>query len=301
MTNFTTEPLVSVVIPTYNRAHLIGETIQSVIDQTYAKWEVIIVDDGSEDDTASVVARFAHEKIRYKRIAHTGRLGSVKSHGIEVATGDYIAFLDSDDLWRFDKLAVLISLSRQYPEASFIFSNVDQFGEGAVRPPDCENILSGDFFHAMVFEKKFNIYPSSFVFRKEALRAMGPMKEHLVINSEVDFFYRAAHRFKGVFTNERLASIRKHNQNTSSAMGFLTYTELIEIYTAFREERLITRKQYNGLAGVLYYTMGLDYYRKGRPKSAFATFLKSSLLQPGNWRGWARLLQVSPLALRSDE
>lgn len=295
------QPLVSIVLPTYNRAGLIGETIQSVIGQTYTHWELIVVDDGSEDDTESVVTGFAHNQIRYTRISHTGRLGAVRNCGIKLAKGDYIAFVDSDDLWRPDKLAFQLSLSRQYPQASFVFSNGNQFGDGAIIPPDWDTLFVGKFFKAMVFENKFCIYTSSFVFKKKVFEKIGPIKEHLVIDCDVDFFFRATYLFEGIFTNERLINIRKHSHNTSSNVSFLPYTELIEIYRSFYAEGWLTKTQHNMLAGAMYYKMARDLYKQRKRKSAFASFLKYNSLMPMNWKGWIRLLQTSPFALSSDD
>ena len=100
LTEFMKEvPLVSVIIPTYNRVHLIGETIQSVIDQSYTNWELIIIDDGSTDDSENVINEFNDNRIRYYTIQHCGILGKVRNVGLSHSKGDYIAFLDSDEIW----------------------------------------------------------------------------------------------------------------------------------------------------------------------------------------------------------
>ena len=117
------EIFVSVVVPTYNRAHLIGETIQSVIDQTYSNWELIIVDDGSEDDTKNIIDKFADKRIHYFAIDHCGIFGKVRNVGMQRANGDLIAFLDSDDLWKPNKLSFQLSLLKQDPDAGFIFGH----------------------------------------------------------------------------------------------------------------------------------------------------------------------------------
>lgn len=97
-------PKVSVVIPTYNRAHLISRAIQSVLDQTYQDFEIIIVDDGSTDNTEEIVKNFEIPKIKY--IRHNGNKGAsaARNTGIKASKGEYIAFQDSDDEWFPDKL-----------------------------------------------------------------------------------------------------------------------------------------------------------------------------------------------------
>ncbi len=98
-------PTVSVVIPTYDRADVLGRTIDSVLAQTHDDFELLVVDDASTDDTAAVVAR--REDPRLRRIAHGTNRGApaARNTGIEHATGEYVAFLDSDDAWRPRKLA----------------------------------------------------------------------------------------------------------------------------------------------------------------------------------------------------
>ena len=97
-------PIVSVIIPTYNRAHLVGRAIRSVLAQTFRDFELIVVDDSSTDDTEDVIGSFADPRIRYLR-HETNRGGATaRNTGIRVACGEYIAFLDSDDEWLPEKL-----------------------------------------------------------------------------------------------------------------------------------------------------------------------------------------------------
>jgi len=97
-------PTVSIIIPTYNREHLLGRAIQSVLDQTYQNFELIIVDDGSTDDTEKLVKSFNSEKIRYIRHGENKGPSAARNTGIQSAKGDYIAFQDSDDEWMPEKL-----------------------------------------------------------------------------------------------------------------------------------------------------------------------------------------------------
>jgi len=149
------EIFVSVVVPTYNRAHLIAETIQSVIDQTYSNWELIIVDDGSEDDTKNIVDKFKDKRIQYFAIDHCGIFGKVRNVGMQRAKGDVIAFLDSDDLWKPDKLSFQLSILKQDPDAGFIFGHSEQFGIGAIPPLPMEPFYSGNVFIPLLVEERF--------------------------------------------------------------------------------------------------------------------------------------------------
>lgn len=97
-------PTVSVVIPTYNRAHLVGRAIQSVLNQTYQDFEIIVVDDGSTDNTEEVVKSFNDPRIRYIRHDQNRGGSAARNTGIKMARGEYIAFQDSDDEWLPEKL-----------------------------------------------------------------------------------------------------------------------------------------------------------------------------------------------------
>lgn len=112
---------VSVLIPTYNRAHFIGATLTALLDQTHPPQEIVIVDDGSTDDTESVVAAFDHPAIRYIRRTNAG-CTAARQTALEHASCDWIAFCDSDDLWEPDRLALQARLIDLHP-VDFAFSN----------------------------------------------------------------------------------------------------------------------------------------------------------------------------------
>jgi glycosyltransferase involved in cell wall biosynthesis len=97
-------PLVSVIIPTYNHGRYLGRALQSVIDQTYTNWEAIVIDNHSTDNTDEVMASFASPHIKYLKIHNKGVIAASRNAGIFAANGDWVAFLDSDDWWTNDKL-----------------------------------------------------------------------------------------------------------------------------------------------------------------------------------------------------
>src|ERR1041384_7078965 len=98
------DPLVSVVIPTFNRARYLREAIDSVLNQTYPYWELIIVDDGSTDETQSTLETLADARVHVLRRPHEGNVARARNVGLEQAQGRYVAFLDSDDRWMPSKL-----------------------------------------------------------------------------------------------------------------------------------------------------------------------------------------------------
>jgi glycosyltransferase involved in cell wall biosynthesis len=100
----SSEPLISIIIPTYNHSRYLGRALQSIYDQTYGNWEAIIVDNHSTDDTCDVVKKFDDPRVSYLKIHNGGIIAASRNMGINAAKGNWIAFLDSDDWWSVDKL-----------------------------------------------------------------------------------------------------------------------------------------------------------------------------------------------------
>ena len=114
--------LVSIILPTYNRAEFIQRAIDSVLAQTYSNWELIVWDDGSTDNTAEIISAYQDERIRYFYDENHG-VSYARNRAIEVSKGKLIAFLDSDDEWRAGKLEDQIKAMLAFPEIEVLFSD----------------------------------------------------------------------------------------------------------------------------------------------------------------------------------
>ena len=104
-------PLVSVVIPSYNHARYIGQALRSVMEQTYSNWEVVVVDNHSEDNTEQIVIGFSDPRISLIKIRNNGVIAVSRNSGIKAARGDWVAFLDSDDWWKPNKMQACMNLA----------------------------------------------------------------------------------------------------------------------------------------------------------------------------------------------
>ncbi|MDB4008038.1 glycosyltransferase [Amylibacter sp.] len=118
-------PLVSVVIPTYNHAWCLGRAIQSVIDQTYKNWEIIIVDNNSTDNTSEIILNFTKEHITHLKIKNNGIIAKSRNKGIKSSRGEWIAFLDSDDWWEPYKLECLFERNLKDVDFSYHGLNIN--------------------------------------------------------------------------------------------------------------------------------------------------------------------------------
>jgi glycosyltransferase involved in cell wall biosynthesis len=207
------KPLVSVVIPVYNGERYLAEAIQSVLDQTYRNFEVIVVDDGSTDGSASVVKRYG-ETIRY---IHQSNGGVCKSRntGIAVAQGDYLAFLDQDDLWLPGKLAVQVAYLDSHPEVGAVYSQCEVKGKGWLR---------SSLYYAMpVKDDIFGIMSgtcllmTASMIRREVLRKIGGFDEALIGAGaeDIDLTIRLTQVAKIAYLPQILAVYRVHATNNS--------------------------------------------------------------------------------------
>jgi glycosyltransferase involved in cell wall biosynthesis len=216
---------ISVVIPTYNRAHLIRETIGTALAQTRPAHEIIIVDDGSTDATRETVDGLdcrTSAAIRYIRQENAGP-GAARNRGIREATGDWIALLDSDDLWIPDKLARQVEFLEGRPNLDFLFAHLSNFEEGdpADEPdiPDakvnkyCQSNASHlrEFFPQLL---RLNFIPtSSVVFRREAGLRVGPWREDLRCAEDYDWWLRWSLLFQCGFLDRLVERRRIHTGN----------------------------------------------------------------------------------------
>jgi glycosyltransferase involved in cell wall biosynthesis len=287
----TVNPLVSVIIPTYNRADLIGETVQSVLDQSYTNWELIIVDDGSTDNTASLIEQYHEDRIKYIQCDHIGIFGAVRNAGMRIAKGDYLAFLDSDDLWREDKLSITTSLLTEYDSAGFLFSNVRIFGNSTVDSPELEDFFIGDLLLPLLKDDRFIFYPSSLIFRREVFTRIGDMRDDLNFGTDIEYLYRMCKYYQGIFINTRLTSIRKHEQNSSSDFTIDVFKDNLDIVLGLRNEGCISGQDYRLIAAFYFYKMGLISLERNDGRSAMKYFFNYNQMNPLQIKGWIRLLQ----------
>ena len=171
--------MISVVIPLYNKEKQIAHTIQSVFNQTFQDFEVVIVDDGSTDESAAEVEKFCDSRIRLIHQENAG-VAAARNRGIEEAKGDLIAFLDADDEWKPEYLATQYHLSQKYPDCNVFACNYEFRNiEGKVTPTIIrklpftgeEGILSNYFEVASCSHPP--LWTSSIVVKKQAIQAIG--------------------------------------------------------------------------------------------------------------------------------
>jgi glycosyltransferase involved in cell wall biosynthesis len=186
------KPLVTVIIPTFNRAPLVGRAIRSVLSQTWQDWELLVVDDASTDGTEEAVRSFSDARIQYLRHDRNQRVSAARNTGIRVARGEYVSFLDDDDEWLPEKLAKELEVFRNSdPEVGLVYTGKTVFDEHGrilqVRMPT----LSGWVYDAML-ERHFIGSPSRVTIRKEVLERVAGFDETFVNCQDYDLWLRVA-------------------------------------------------------------------------------------------------------------
>lgn len=206
------KPRISVVIPTYNRQDYVVEAIESVLAQTYRKFEVIVVDDGSTDDTAARLQPYL-DRVAYIRQENRG-VAAARNAGIQLAQGELICFLDSDDLWSPDKLSLQIEYADADPQCALISTDLDGFdatGKPCGRRKSAMYKIhngSGVAEH-LLFENW--IQTSTVMVRKECLDQVGGFDEDVgQFGEDWLLWMRIASKFPIYFIPEALVGYRFH-------------------------------------------------------------------------------------------
>lgn len=183
-------PLVSVVIPSFNRARLIPDAIDSVLDQTYENWELIVVDDGSTDETEEVVRSYADPRIRYTVNTGPSGPGGARNVGVRCTQGPLIAFLDSDDIWLPEKLQLQVQAVVGRPELGLVGGGCRYVDEN-LEPTGKQSLPPGKVsYEQMCISVTFPGATSNAVVRRSAFEDVGGFDSSLLRSQDRDLFIK---------------------------------------------------------------------------------------------------------------
>lgn len=206
-------PKVSVIIPTYNRRDYVQEAIDSVLAQTYTDYEVIVVDDGSTDHTGEVLQARYGEGIRYKWQKNQGE-SQARNEGLSLSQGEYVAFLDSDDLWLPHKLARQLSELTLHPDVDMVFSQAWMIDEQGCRvqnmAPLGSSLSPADYRYDALCVQNGIVGPSTVIIRRRLLDEVGGFNTAIRFGEDWDLWIRVAAASCIHFIPEVLACIRRH-------------------------------------------------------------------------------------------
>jgi glycosyltransferase involved in cell wall biosynthesis len=279
-----TSPKVSIIMPTYNRAGLLPETIESIRNQTYPKWELIIVDDGSEDNTEEIIEHLKDDRIQFHKAGRTGVGGKIKNMGLGIATGELIAFIDSDDLWATTKLEKQVEALQQYTEAGFCLTGGHNFREQG-KPEhyffkQTEGIKYDNIFLSF-FDSGLPVFTQTLMLRRQCLAITGYFDDtKSFVDGDFDFMLKLAQHFKAVILYEPLMFRRLHETNHTSLNWIKSHEEGIAAISSYLNNKELPPNMVRNVLFKSHIHFGercLFYKKRGK---AIKSFLKAWQFKP---------------------
>jgi len=281
------EPLVSVIIPTYNYGHLLSKAIDSVIAQTYKNIELIIIDDGSTDNTKSVVESYDN-KFTYINQNNTG-VSSARNHGIIISNGQYVAFLDADDIWYQDKISVQVQYMLDHREC---------------RSVSCQNLIINEltnekkvsqYYNFSAYDCRYNFLSlstrkttfsggSGVIIDKNIFNDVGLFNTKLTHGEDWEFWIRISYKYPIYMINKILYEIHYHKQTGQLRSMKKREKDLLWIYYNIisQPEHKLSIFQKRNILSNIYLSLAYDSETIKINKLTFKYLLKALYLQPSN-------------------
>lgn len=283
----------SVVIPSYNRSGMTVEAVNSVLGQTFSDYEIIVVDDGSTDDTEEVLRAF-NGRIKYHKQKNAG-VAFARNQGVSLSSGHYICYLDSDDIWHPEKLAIYKEAIDSNPGAAFLFSDFHKHDITLPEPYTLSNsdmfpyiydlatkqagklyTIEGENLLRLLF-KGYPLYPSTFAVRRD-------VHDHFrwdpgILKSEdFNFVLKVSRQYDFAYLSQSLTTVRVHDSNKSA--DFLTKNH-VNLFTMKLYRDLYVKEEQRSLCNFYIsqkqFGMGKLYLKNGLLKLGITNIFQSFL------------------------
>ncbi len=299
-------PRVSVIMPCFNHALFVGESIEAVLAQSVADLELIIVDDCSRDDSRTVIEKYAGSDRRVRAIYHDTNLGASRSRndGIRAAQGEYLAFCDADDVWMSMKLARQLEVLQKdcahdvaYCDAEIINERGIKTGKRFSDQFPVPGNGSGRLFHRLCAHNFVNMQTA--ILRRECIADVGYFDERIKWVEDWWFWVKVSHRHSFAYTNEALAKYRVHPQSTGVVQRQGYKANRIKVFhRILRNYPEIPSK----LKSEIYYHIAAALKGLGKKNQARRCFIRSMELNRSNLRSLLRVvLSLSKRSLRQSQ
>lgn len=289
---------VSVVIPTYNRASFLKHSIGSVLEQTHAIQEIIVVDDGSTDNSKDIVESLArHKPIKYIYQENKG-ISSARNAGIVASSGDYIAFLDSDDAWLPTKIEKQLETFKNNSSLGLVHCKIDFIDATGNRstPPSTGWLpdASGKCLEKLL--QSCLIHTSAAMVPRSVIHSVGMFDETLRTNEDYEFFLRIAHTHEIACVNEVLSVYRTHEGGITGDRTALDIERIhsLEVFRKKIDADHSVRKLINASKSSVYCRLAKRMSRsRGNRHRAYAFILRALFLAPFSANTYHTLVEVS--------
>lgn len=216
--------LISVIIPAYNAEKTIRRTIESVLNQTFSDFELIVVNDGSQDSTLEIISSISDPRIKVFSYPHTSA-NPTRNRGFSHSVGEFIAFLDADDLWTSDKLEAQLRALQSNPQAAVAYSWTDWIDESDQFLGKCCHVTENGNVYAKLLLTCFVVSGSNPLIRRQAFIEIGGFDESLVASQDFDLYLRLAAHYEYVAVpapqvlyrisaNSMFSNVRRHEETS---------------------------------------------------------------------------------------
>ena len=291
--NKTMNSKVSVIILTYNRAQLLSRAIQSVLNQTYSNWELIVVDDGSTDNTRKIVEEFQKNDRRIEYIWQENFGGTSKpiNTGIKVSQGEYIALLEDDDEWLPEKLEKQLEVFQNSKKENlgFVSCNILIVNEKtkAIKTHNIPKYNDITFSEKPV-DNKFFVSFSTPMIKREVINKVGFLDENLKFRGDKDIFLRISKKYNFDFVPTPLVKCHIHHGKNVTEMPFYdrSLSDLLYIHRKYRD----LYKKYPKICSREQRSIGNLYVLLGDCRQGRKYFLRSIATYPFNFKSYQNLL-----------
>lgn len=275
-----TYPLVSVIIPTYNRAQYIGEAIESVLAQTYRFVEIIVVDDGSVDNTRKILEAYEN-KIRYVYQENKGP-SIARNLGARLARGQYLAFLDSDDMWHSQKLEIQMDIFSKNKSILALSAIMIDYHEDCMKNAVRFDVYDIRCYHLDELLVKQQMATPTVVILKEFFDSCGGFREDLKLCEDHDLWLRMAERTPLHKVMLPLAYFRQLKNSLSAGDRDKTHNTYLDFMKSIYKARYpkLRRKLLPKFLAVYYYQMSIEYTESDKTGLAINSLVKSWINSP---------------------
>lgn len=282
-------PLLSIIIPSYNHEKYIAEAIRSVLKQTYTNWELIIVDDGSKDNSVTIIKGFENERIKLIQQENSGAHNAI-NRGLEASQGEYLAILNSDDYFSPQRFAIMIHYMEEHHEIGFACSYIQVVDDNGkklgvkegwknmepwlLEHPELSFCGTEDFKTNLLISN-FTSTTSNFLFRRNIYEKIGGMKNLRFVH-DWDFALRAAAITKCKIFEKPLMNYRIHQTNTISSNRKWMLFEIIWIWAVHLQAFYIqlSFNEQDGYSGIIKLVESLNLQKNDKLFWILKTFIE---------------------------
>jgi glycosyltransferase involved in cell wall biosynthesis len=291
-------PLVSIILPTYNRAKLLPRALESILSQDFDNFEILLVDDGSTDETSEVVNSIHDKRLRYIHYEENRGIGATRNEGVAQSKGDLIAFIDSDDFWMPGKLNYIVDIYQEYPQIDVLFSNylninqingikVDgffqhrsEFSKLKLSALDYDLWLIENGLPESLLSNNIIGTPSIVVLRRYVFQKVGNFSLNLGGTEDFEFWWRAAVKGINIAYTTRIFVERYKDQDSISSQKInfgLHYLQALNTcqQTAIEYNHLDLIQYLNHARHVTWCGLVYNYALSGNRSEALNAFIQS--------------------------